>query len=644
MKKLLCLLLALMMCLPAASALGERYHQHQPNEATIETMEEAHANALAYMQQLYPTKNLIPDPALDNYPAGTTFVYRSAGMFDADTAADRMNTNLIVYTDKTFADKDAALAYMQELGLTQIVDQATGSVVLVTPISADAGFGTADQAAYYQLQAVMCNINYMGFGPTGLISIADPGYFGGVTFRYLIGIDGGATFLNNYVATTFDFISRIAGMLLVNGTMEPIRKVAALVPVCLVNGDMDTIAKYCAANETDAVEETKQAVTFFNQQRPLQKVAVMKDGALSAADAIAYAYNELFLHAMRIPVVKAGLYTAVGEYNDHNFNQAPYSLCPRNPIIDGRTPDGIVVIERQEDRFQDIQASNGEYLNTWYEFLPEEALDGTAAEHSIPLILANHGGGDDPVQAVDELGLLTLACQERLAIVASRHASDIPGSSVFSPSPYDTNSESLPALVRYMLETYPALDPSRVYVTGYSMGGSSTIQAAAAAPELFAAAVPMAAATPTMTSSYVPTEEEAANFANWDLPILFLTSSFDLPACINQTANTLGESYQEHINRFLGFNEMPTVDYDFEVYPFVGFDADRIVTVTLNGEYENTTWYIENADGAPMVGVTFTEFLPHGLYPEYGNLFWNYVKHFSRNQETGEVVYNPYVK
>ena len=652
MKKLVCLLLCLLMTVPALAELPDSYRQHMPNEATFETIEEVHVNALTFMQETYPAKSFAPDRALDAYPQGTTFVYRSAGMFDADTAADRMNTNILVYVDEQFETKDDAFQYIKDLGLTDLVDEATGSVVLVTPITPETmgssgltgGFGEADQQAYYQLQAAMCNINAMAFGPNGIMSYADPGYFGGVTFRYLIGINGGAKFINNYIATQFDFISRIAGLLLINGEMEPIRKVAALVPTTLVNADEETIGKYCAANDVNAVEETKEAISYFNQERPLQKVTVIKDAAIAPADAIRYAYCNMFINAMRIPVVKAGLYTAVGDLNDHGFNQAPYALCRRNPILGGKTPDGIYVIEHQEERFSAIQASNGEFLKTWYEFLPEEVLNNTAPEHTIPLVLACHGGGDDPVQAVDEMGLLVVAGDERLAIVAPRHASDVPGSGVTSPSPYDIQGEAFPELVRYMLETYPALDPSRVYVTGYSMGGSSTVEVIAAAPELFAAAVPMAAATPSTTDSYIPTEEEAANFANWDIPILFTTSSFDLSAGVNQAEGTLGRSYLEHINRFLGFNEMPQYEYDFEKYPFVGFEADQKIIKTLNNEYQNTTWFLKNDAGVPMVGVSFTEFLPHGLYPEYGYIFWDYVKHFSRNQETGAIEYNPFVK
>jgi hypothetical protein len=31
------------------------------------------------------------------------------------------------------------------------------------------------------------------------------------------------------------------------------------------------------------------------------------------------------------------------------------------------------------------------------------------------------------------------------------------------------------------------------------------------------------------------------------------------------------------------------------------------------------------------------------LYPEYGKLAWNFLKHYTRDLATGSIVYNPYV-
>ena len=247
------------------------------------------------------------------------------------------------------------------------------------------------------------------------------------------------------------------------------------------------------------------------------------------------------------------------------------------------------------------------------------------------------------MQATDELGLITLAGKERLAIVAARYATDVPGGGIFGASPFDVKGKALPALVRYMLETYPALDPSRVSVTGYSMGGAATVEAVECAPELFAAAVPMAAGTPW--GLHVPTEEEIAAFEKLDVAVMFTTSQFDLDGAYNQAAGILGQGYQDAISLFAQFNGLGAINYDFEAYPVVGFKTDKIVVKLLNDEYENVTWYKNNEAGAPVLAVSFTELLPHGLHPDYGmDIAWNYMKQFSRNTETGELIYTPSVQ
>jgi hypothetical protein len=73
----------------------------------------------------------------------------------------------------------------------------------------------------------------------------------------VIGIDGGATFVNNYVAGTLDYVSRIAGMLLINGKMESARQVAGLVPAYLVNAADFIVEKYKKANGANAYERQR---------------------------------------------------------------------------------------------------------------------------------------------------------------------------------------------------------------------------------------------------------------------------------------------------------------------------------------------------------------------------------------------------
>lgn len=608
---------------PASLALNYSGRQHNP--ATFETLEEARVNGPTAVAALEGNRgrSFKSHPVLDGYPEGTTYIYRSPNLYGGRAAA-RLNTDILVLVEESFPDKDAAMEYLQGLGLIDIIDEAIGSVILVTPGNGRR-FDGADQKNYYALQTAML-AQKAGEGGRGGVGYCDAEYFGGFGYTYVIGIDGGATFLNNYVAGTLDYVSRIAGMLLIGGDMGSERSVAGLVPVYLVHAPQHVVDAYKKANDVDAYERVGAAEAFFDQSLPLKRVVVTADEDPDIAACIEDAYYHLFTKAMRVPVGRPGLYSASTPYQGYSMDQAPLSLCDRNAVIDGKTRDGIHVIAHQEDRFSAIKSSNGNYLDTWFEYLPEEVLNNTAPKGTVPLILANHGGGDDPRQFVEEIGLLPLAGKERFAMVAPEHQS-VGG----------LLSDALPALVNYMLETYPALDSSRVYVTGYSMGGAATLRAINGEPALFAASVPMAAA------GYTGTEEQKEKLRNATLPIMFTTSSFDLGGAFDQANGTIARGYQSQINLFLEYNGMDAVAYDFDKYPVVGFNADRMVRVTANGEYDNYSWYLNNEDGVPMVAVNYTMNLMHALYPEYGKVAWNFFKHYSRDPQNGGIRYHPYV-
>jgi len=45
-----------------------------------------------------------------------------------------------------------------------------------------------------------------------------------------------------------------------------------------------------------------------------------------------------------------------------------------------------------------------------------------------------------------------------------------------------------------------------------------------------------------------------------------------------------------------------------------------------------------------MVAVNYTEDLIHCLYPEYAGVAWDFLKHYSRDQKTGAIKYDPNIK
>jgi predicted peptidase len=467
------------------------------------------------------------------------------------------------------------------------------------------------------------------------VRYADPLYYGGYGYFYVIGIDGGATFLNNYVAGTLDYVSRIGGMLLINGKMDRIRDVAAFVPAYLANATKDVVAKYEKANGVNAVLQEGSKTTAYNQAFPARQVVTVETEKADAAALIKDAYYNLFIKAVRGQELLQGLNSASTPYQGYSQDSAPYSLSVRNALINGVTSDGIYEFTRVDERFSDMKTTEGEYLQTWYEYLPEEIVKGTAKNGTIPMILALHGGGDDPRQFVDGQGYLKLAGDERLAIIApekgSLHAKDANGNSVLA--------QVLPKLVKYILETYPAIDASRVYVTGYSMGCIASFDAIFGEPTLFAAAFPQAG-----IAGVGPTEEQAAKFANVDVPLVISTSEYDSSKNVDPANKGIVAEFYNLIStckKLNGLEALPEADY--VKYPRSGFKADVYTEKKLNGEYTMHGWYFLNEKGVPMVGLAYTDDIIHCLYPEYAGMVWDFLKHYSRDLTTGEVVYHPYV-
>ncbi len=643
MKKLIACLLTAALLLSCCSALALDYKATLGNEATMETYTEARQNAPAAMEAA-TGKAYVPHPAMEDFPGDTAYIYRSPDMYGIN-AAVRINTTILVYTDKSFEIKDEAKAYLDELGLIDIINEARGSIVLVTPATPisegsngalTGGFGAADQKNYYKLQTALFDIS----GSTGgspASTYVDASYYGTFGLLYVIGIDGGATFLNNYVATQFDFASRIAGMLLVNGRMDRIRDVSAFVPVYLVNAPESVVAKYEKANGVDTLRQERAKKIEYNQKFPVRKVVTLNTEDVDLKAVISDAYYTLFVKAQRSQEVLQGLYDAGTPYQGGGADTVPYSLSPRNAIFGDRTADGIVLKEVKSEIFSDIKTDAGEYLQTWFEYLPEEALNGKAPDGTIPLILALHGGGDDPRQYVEGQGLLELAGAERVAVVApdkaQLHANDTEGN--------DYQGRVLPMLVDYLLETYPALDASRVYVTGYSMGSLSASRAAFNAPEKFAAAFPQAGfKLDGGRGSANPTEAEMAKYEDCDLPIMISTSEYNyqyMPSIFTLY------SVLDDLCVMNGLDPLPE-EKDYDKYPLSGFEADIYTRELINDDYVVHTWLLSNDDGVPMVGATFVEGINHALYPQYANILWNFFKHYSRNQETGEIEYDPFVR
>ena len=124
------------------------------------------------------------------------------------------------------------------------------------------------------------------------------------------------------------------------------------------------------------------------------------------------------------------------------------------------------------------------------------------------------------------------------------------------------------------------------------------------------------------------------------MPAMILTSTFDLG--FNQEEGRLTDNTLKQLRNFARVNRIQLADVrDFSANPMIGYPADRMDVTTLAGEWRNFLWSFKNDKGIPILSMSCTENLTHALYPNYGEIAWNFMRHFARESTTGKLLYTP---
>ena len=230
----------------------QNYWNRQDNPATFETLEEVRKHAVAATSKL-PANERFPqilNPALEDFPKGVVYVYRSPDLYGGETGA-RNNTSFIVFPDQRFEAKKDARAYLKKLGLLKLIDEAIGTIILIQPEKED--YGESDlQNCYTLVNALFSQKAYVEVDGKRAVP-AEAEYCGGYGKTYMFGVGKGATFMNNYVAGSRDeLIGRVAGYFTYGGEMCDEGKVSQYGPAFIVTGCGVAVQKFRRANKTTA--------------------------------------------------------------------------------------------------------------------------------------------------------------------------------------------------------------------------------------------------------------------------------------------------------------------------------------------------------------------------------------------------------
>lgn|GEM_PF-2960494 len=581
-----------------------------------------------------------------------------------------------VFTDEPLADINAAWAKLNESGLKDLAEETKADVFFFNPADG-ASYGEADVEAVTKFSKALAgtrNLDYAYAFPHASVQLKN---------LYVIGEGKGADFAASYL-TNDVYSGMVAGNLLIGGSTAGEKNYA--IPAYLVNCQDSVVEFYKAINGTDAEESVDGRTVYLNSSYVMDSGYTPKRVVIGTEDASALtpelaeeAWQVLFRRVWNNPIVYSYFTEGVeaGDVADHAI---PEELGLRFFEITGEEAEGTS-------------------QSRWYEWVPEEVFDtienGTGETY--PLIVVNHGNGDHELYEADSNGWVQLAGDERLIVVAMKD--------IFTPAmPPESGSPRFgkenAAFIRDVIcEKYP-VDMSRIYITGFSIGAFVTADTAAAAPDLFAAAAPMAYPADGYMQIF-PYDEYGSDAEKYDMPFINMNGTADrgntmsnpgleTPANAFNDPNPRVYSKQLLLNQIMAFNEMEesmidlvdfeydwfpgendaatdrqtgevtggydfwdgtaaqyiTQNLDFDAYPYYGFDFASLPnttedTFTTPEGVEVTRYTIANEEGWPMVVEMKMGDMGHNHYGRYARILWdNFFSHYSRNPETGALSYD----
>lgn len=464
-------------------------------------------------------------------------------------------------------DEKGANELVSDLGMAERVQKWAGTIFVVNPLNGSE-YGEKDLEAFLEL------VNSQGAAKNVKV----------------VGIEDGGTFVNNYVSQKCYFVS---GMFVYGGEMEEGLDYYVPVPVYLSGDDQTAADYYTKANEG-------------------VNLAVVKTGTEDdLGTAFDNAWNKVLSKNYRIYDWTTEFYSS--NIMDHN---TPYEL---NEIPDFDAL-GIRYITCKDEK---VSGMDGAY--SWFEYVPETVL--AMEEKTVPLVVSCHGNKNDPHMQGDTTGWPETAAREGFIVVSPEwQPSDINFTGCDG-----LGEEGVTALIGDLMEKYPQIDPSRVYISGLSAGGAFSFMMGIRHSDVFAAAAPVSG----VNSFAAEIKDALENYTGHGTPLLYMCGDYDffqmipvdgsspngMPGLWESDENVRIFSALQAYQKTLGLtvSEEP----DMAANPYYGILLDDWKKVAL-GDKEMYTGTLSNENGVVIELAAILD-QPHWNYKGEADYIWNFI-------------------
>ena len=288
--------------------------------------------------------------------------------------------------------------------------------------------------------------------------------------------------------------------------------------------------------------------------------------------------------------------------------------------------DGVTYLDKYyvysdygiRESIETFTSSKGNTME-YYQYVPK-GVDVNSKTEKYPLVLVSHGSNQHPEGYVQLTNWPIVADQENFIVVAINAHNLV-------------NTDEILELVDFMIDQR-AVDASRVYATGYSIGGMKSWTLGFERPDRFAAIAPTEG-IPGMGKVSLPDPDRSIptfwvagekEFYN-----LFPMNSEAAIAIIQQLANANGFAYNGIYDESLG--------------KYYGMKTDKTYTYCprpahSDNEAVMTIHEMKSKDGNVYTILTSVSEMGHSAYPDSAQRMWAFFRQFSRNSD-GSLAANP---
>lgn len=496
--------------------------------------------------------------------------------------------------------EEEANKIVEELNMINNLEQWGAQVYVVNPLNEE-GYGNDDKEAFIDLVGI------------------------GVKNVKVIGIDEGSTFVNNYISQSCYFV---AGMMLYGGEINENLEKNDVVPAYLSNSNENVQAFYKHINEATEEENSDKYTIYRNKDNSLQAVAVSsKEEDLS--EAFNNAWESIFSQ----------------NYRQHNDISEFYNLSARD-VTDSYDLIEIPIFEDLDISYnqmidESVTGMSGKY--TWFEYVPNSINE--SENESVPLIVNLHGNQNDPRLQGDSTGWPELAAKENFIMVAPEWQDK----EVNFFGCDGLGEEGVMNLIKDLKVKYPQIDPSRIYLTGLSIGGAESFLLGAKYSDVFAA-VGIVSGVNVFAEEVAEISE---NYTGGEVPLLYICGDHDFFQVIPVDGSSqYGTQYlygdqvwdedeNTHIfsslQAYQKINGLEVTEMDMSKNEYYGIGLDNQQWTKL-GDKDMYTGTLSNENGVVMELAAVKD-LAHWNYKPEAEYIWNFFKNYERNIENGELIF-----